>query len=535
VRPPSAVGALQASARHWLFVLLLSAGIALRVVTSLAYRPALIYIDAVGYLQNEAHLKPELVRPLGYPIFLRILPLGLGLWVVPVVQHALALAMAVAIYALLLRLGVTRWLAALATAPVLLDVMQLNLEQEILTETLFEALLLAAVLLLLWRGRPGLLAAGLTALALAGATLTRSVALLVIVPAALTILFLRAGLTWHAVATRLLALGAVFAVPLVLYAAWFESLYGVFALNGFSGHFLYARVAPFADCKTLSLPSYERVLCPKQPVGQRPSIEAFSWSRTKSPLFRLRVPASIARGKAEPVARSQVAGNFAKRVILNQPLTYLHEVEKSFVRGFAPTRTSHAGEVPVGRWQFQNHFPIYGDSLTIMARHHERPQVDGSLASFLRSYQRFVYTPGPVLALALVLALLGALGLGPARRSGLRSASVHLSGSTLVVLVTAVAVNQFSWRYQLPQLILLPPAGALGLVALTGRFRRLEDEHGVAEGVEAVALLDREPVEATRLLDPGEGHHEGEEGGTRQVEVGQERVDPAELEAGRDE
>jgi hypothetical protein len=485
VRAPTAAGALHTLARHWVFAVLLSAGIALRVVTSLAYRPALIYIDSIGYLENEAHLKPELVRPLGYPVFLRILPLGAGLWAVPLVQHLLGLAMAIAIYALLLRFDVTRWLAALATAPVLLDAMQLNLEQQILTETLFEALLLAGVVLLLWRRRPALLAAGLAGLALAGATLTRSVSLLVIVPAVVVIPLLRVGRPWRATSTRVLALGAAFALPLILYAAWFQSLYGVFALNGYSGHFLYARVAPFADCRTLSVPSYERVLCPKQPIGQRPSIEAFSWSRKESPIFRLRVPARLARGKTSQVARSQVAGNWAKRVILHQPFTYLHEVEESFVRGFAPTRTTHEGEVPVGRWQFQDHYPVYGRSLALMARRHERPQVDGSLASFLRSYQRFGYTPGPLLAVALILGLLGAVGVGPARRSGLRSACFLFSGAALVVLVTAAAVNQFSWRYQLPALILLPPAAALGLAALTRRPRSTveadeprEQEHG---------------------------------------------------------
>ena len=480
MRAPSAPGALRVLGRDWLLAVLLAAGVALRVVTSLAYRPALIYIDSIGYLENEAHLKPELVRPLGYPAFLKILPLGAGLWVVPFVQHVLGVAMAVAIYALLVRLDVARWLAALATAPVLLDAMQLNLEQQILTETLFEALLLAAVVLLLWRRRPALLAVGVAGLALAGATLTRSVSLLVIVPAALVVLFLRSGLTWRAVSARLLVLGAAFALPLVLYAAWFQSLYGVYALNGYSGHFLYARVAPFADCRTLSLPAYERVLCPKQPVGQRPSIEAFSWSRKESPLFRLRVPASIARGKVSQVATSQVAGNFAKRVILHQPFTYLHAVEASFVRGFAPTRTSRKGEVPIGRWQFQDHYPIYGRSLELMARRHERPQVDGSLASFLRSYQRFGYTPGPLLAVALVLGLLGAVGPGPARRSGLRSACFLFSGAALLVLVTAAAVNQFSWRYQLPGLILIPPAAALGLAALLARLRSAEQTEVVA-------------------------------------------------------
>ena len=62
-----------------------------------------------------------------------------------------------------------------------------------------------------------------------------------------------------------------------------------------------------------------------------------------------------------------------------------------------------------------------------------------------------------------------------------------------------------------------------------------EQEHRVAERVEAVALLDREPVQPPRLLDPGERHHEREQRRARQVEVRQQRVDAAKLEAGRDE
>src|SRR5438046_5159367 len=62
-----------------------------------------------------------------------------------------------------------------------------------------------------------------------------------------------------------------------------------------------------------------------------------------------------------------------------------------------------------------------------------------------------------------------------------------------------------------------------------------KDEHGVAEGVEAVPLFDGEPVEPARLLDAGEGHHERQQGRAREVEVREEGVDAAELEARRDE
>ncbi|HVE96075.1 MAG TPA: glycosyltransferase family 2 protein [Pseudonocardiaceae bacterium] len=80
-------------------------------------------------------------------------------------------------------------------------------------------------------------------------------------------------------------------------------------------------------------------------------------------------------------------------------------------------------------------------------------------------------TPGPLLGLALAAGLLGGFGIGNARRSGIRAASLLVSGLGITVLVTAT-VFEFSWRYQLPGLVLLPLAGALGITALTGPLRR---------------------------------------------------------------
>ena len=44
------------------------------------------------------------------------------------------------------------------------------------------------------------------------------------------------------------------------------------------------------------------------------------------------------------------------------------------------------------------------------------------------------------------------------------------AATCLAVLVIAAMGSAFSWRYQLPQLVLLPPAGALGLSGLLGRY-----------------------------------------------------------------
>ena len=79
---------------------MLAAGLGLRVVTQVAYRPALFYIDSYKYLTGSGGSDP-----VGYNILLKpILWLG-NLAVVAGFQHLLGLAMGVIIYALLIRRG----------------------------------------------------------------------------------------------------------------------------------------------------------------------------------------------------------------------------------------------------------------------------------------------------------------------------------------------------------------------------------------------------------------------------------------------
>ncbi|MGH3935049.1 MAG: hypothetical protein ACRDS1_08750, partial [Pseudonocardiaceae bacterium] len=86
--------------RHWAMLVLLAVGAGLRVLTVLAYQPAILYIDSYSYLENVHNLRPDGLRPIGYNLILNaVLPLG-GLRAVTVVQHVLGLGIAVAIYLL---------------------------------------------------------------------------------------------------------------------------------------------------------------------------------------------------------------------------------------------------------------------------------------------------------------------------------------------------------------------------------------------------------------------------------------------------
>src|SRR5258705_6195764 len=57
--------------RHWLMVVLVVAGFTLRVLASVAYRPAILYIDSVAvYVQNLHSFHAVTPDPLGYDILL---------------------------------------------------------------------------------------------------------------------------------------------------------------------------------------------------------------------------------------------------------------------------------------------------------------------------------------------------------------------------------------------------------------------------------------------------------------------------------
>jgi len=95
-------------------------------------------------------------------------------------------------------------------------------------------------------------------------------------------------------------------------------------------------------------------------------------------------------------------------------------------------------------------------------------QVDRPIAGFLRSYQLDGgYTPGPLLALCALAGLAGSVSLLVRRRAGRAAREPALAcllffASGVSVLLVS-DVFEFSWRYLLPALVTLVPAGALGI------------------------------------------------------------------------
>jgi hypothetical protein len=270
---------------HLPFVVALLAGVAVRVVVMVAYRPALLFPDSFSYLRHAHHFQLPHMRPAGYSLVLwPIAQLTHSLTPVSAIQHAAGIALAIALYVFLLRRGLPAWGATLATLPVLLDPLQLVLEHYVLSDFLFEVALVAACLTLLWRHRPGHLAMLVTGVLAASTGIVRGAGSAILVAFLVAVLCLR--VRWTKVAV--FVVGA--ALPLVPYVMAFHAAFGSYGISDDGPRFLYARIAPKVSCPGLDLPRYERPLCPRQPVSKRPDTDYFMWGGHHAPQWHVVPP-----------------------------------------------------------------------------------------------------------------------------------------------------------------------------------------------------------------------------------------------------
>jgi hypothetical protein len=464
--------------RHWLFTTVFCAGLVLRILTQLAYSPALVYIDTDRYLHGDSSLDP-----LGYLAVLWPLQRAGGLAVVAAVQHLLGLVMAVALYWLLLRRGMWRWAAALAAAPVLLDGYQLQAEQTIMPDVMFEALILAALALLLWHRIPAAWQVGLAGLAVGVAVDVRQVGEVLVVPAVAFLLILLTR--WQRLVKS--ALFAVCSVlPVLLYMVVQLAVTGQFSFTQRNSYVFYGRTAAAANCATLKLPPAERSLCPSRQVVATLGIDGLVGD-PDGPLLSYQPP------PGESI--QAMADRFERAVVEQQPMAVVDAIHRDFIKLFALTRDTAPGDMPISRWQFQTSYPTYPPLITLpyvasIKPGGGQPTVIRPLAEMLRGYQLHGgYTPGPLLALAMLLGLAGSCMAGFRRRShpDMATACLLATGMGIILLLGSDAY-EFSWRYQLPALILLPPAAILGAAAVTAAIRdALPKRAGAAGGRSTVA------------------------------------------------
>ena len=402
--------------RHWMFVIVLVLGIVGRVLTMVTYWPALLYIDSPGYLNNRFVLSPTAQDPVGYALILRgLLDIG-PQSLVAGIQHAAGLAMAVCMYALLVRKGARRWIAAVATLPVLLDAYEWQIEQNILSDSLFLAMVTFAVTILAWNKRPSWKAIAGAGLLLGCACIVRTVGEVAIVPAVVYVAMVT-GPSWRRRLASCALVVGLFAVPLAANAIYAAVDTGQSVQN--SQNLLYGRLATVADCARM--PSDLRSLCPSGSVSYRKSL---------GPDYYAHDPASPS-AKATPAQMNA----FDDWVLEHQPLSVAKAVGEDFLQLFISPRTTVNGGTAIVRWQFQG-------------------------ATALRTYQLGGgYTPGWFFGGALVLGLIGLV-----RRSRYRAQILLWTGTGLALLLAA-DLFEFSWRYQLPALVFLPMGGAFAVTS----------------------------------------------------------------------
>ena len=486
--------------RHWVFVLLILCGSVLRAVVTLAYQPALFYSDSADYLLHAYSLRLSSWHPPGYSVFLRVVLSTGTLAAVPITQHLIVLGSSILLYATLMRLGVRTQLAGLACAPLLADAYQLQIEQYMLSEALFEALIICMIATLLWSPCLTKRRVVLTGLLLGAAAVVRLDAIGLMLPVVGFAVARRVA--WR----RTVALLAIAAIPLLGIASLRATEGAGFSITGgMGGIWLYGRVAPFANCSIAQIPYQEKRLCPAQPLGKRPGTSWFE----NSPYS----PARLVRaGRAVP---SGELSDFARRIIVAQPLGYLRAVIDSFASQFRLTRSQAAGGPTVEPWIFatsagaRDRYSPNPESMVALYGG-PGPKLNLALAEWLRRYQRWAYTPGPVMAICLLIALAGLYH--PVRASHRQMGVALLAGLGVIVVLAATATVEFTWRYVLPSLVLLPCAAVLstGSGIISGAVARHVCPMGRAGAGASPAGADREtgPVSErlrVRQIDDDEG------------------------------
>lgn len=471
--------------RNWLFAVFLGIGTVLRLITWLAYQPAILYIDSFRYLGMAVDPAMNGLDPIGYTIILDPLIFtgklfGAGMALTTAVQHLMGLAIALVMYRIARGLGAARWVAAVITIPMLFDAYELQIEKSIMAEIWSDALLLGAVwLLVAWRLRrgdqdrgpltrsgPRLWQVGLAGALIAANVPVRIIGIVAIVPFVAYLVFLGARWRdrkwWRTMVNRVVAGLAGFVIVLGSYAGVYRATTGEWGLSAAGGSVLYGRAAQIARCNKLPLNRYLKEVCPKEPLGHRLGVDAYAHNPMEVP--------ELPPGKTVGDLRAE----FGKIVLTHQPLDLIGAVVHDFLKGFEWSKVDHPGDTPLKRWQFQIEYQRWlatdADKWTLYFDG-ERPQVVKPLTRFLRAYQvdYHGYVPGTLLGLA---GLVGVAGIFRRRRDGesLRAESLLTTGMALALLGGAAGF-EFSFRYQLPGLVFLPLAGAIGFTALTSRER----------------------------------------------------------------
>lgn len=437
--------------RHKPFAVALGLGAFLRLLAMAGY-PGVVWFPGDSYLYLGAALRPmpDLSKTVGYSLFVRALEPFHSFILVSLVQHLMGLSVAVLLYVLMMRAGVPRRWATLASLPVLLDGNQIELEHMLMAETLFTFLAVAAVTLLLWRPRPSWRACLVAGLLVGYSITVRSEG----IPLPLVLLAFIAvrRIGWRpAVATL-----AGCALPVAAYVAWFHSATGDYGLTRSEGFYLWGRVSTFAECSQIKPPASERGLCLPMPPSQRQAPGQIIWL---APQVHQDLPYSPVSAKGNQALR-----DFAIRAVLAQPAGYLHALADGLVLAVDWRRLHYPSEYTTSHYYFHlspwplpdNRAWIPGGTPAHDARAYGRAtasRVFLPAALPIAAYQRLFFTYGPLFGIILVTGLAGLVRFRRRGSPGGRGGPGLLPwGAAAALLAFPIAVADFDYRYLLPVL-----------------------------------------------------------------------------------
>ncbi len=443
---------------HWAMAGAVTVALALRVLAVLGYPTILWFGDSVGYLRSAVRLAPSGTRPSGYSVLLAVLKPFHSFIVVVTVQHLLGLGVALMVYALVWRHVRAAWpsrawlpgaLGTSVAAPVLFDAYQIELEHLGLSDALFMFLLVAAVVVLLWRTEVGWRTAASSGGLLGLAAVTRSVGWPLLLLVLAWLLLRRHGK--RAMVVPGVALTGAYLVPLGLYVGWFHAAHERVALTNTEKVFLYGRTADFADCALIKPRPELARLCPKPPPEDVSPAYAALWT-DRSPFAEMR------GGKA---AGNDLAGEFAFAAIREQPGDYLRVVGRDVARAFAWERTVYPSPWTFQKYEFPERTAKLNKEQARVARAYTGSagprKVVEPYAGWMRAYQEHVFLPGTVLGAVL---LVGAAGLLWPDRGARRMALLPWLVAWALLGVPA-ATADFDYRYVLPAMPFAALAAAL--------------------------------------------------------------------------
>ena len=494
------VGLAARARRHWLFGLVLVAALVPRILVALAFRPVMWFGgDSASYLATGLRLIPDPARVGGYGFMLWILRPLHSFALVAAVQHLMGLAMGVLIYLLARRYGLPAWAATLATLPVLFDAYELQLESDALPDVPFAFLVVLALYLLLrspGERRPAPTAAaafllGVSALLWPVGLVLLGVLLVVLLTA---LLIRRAGLV-----TVLAALLAG-ALPVAAYSAWFSTHEHQFSLTRSDGVYLWSRTMSFADCAVIRPPAAERPLCP--PPGPRIAASLYIWN-ANSPVLAMPTGRFSAR-------TNHLALHFALRAIAAQPGDYAAAVAHDFSLSFFWDRPVHPDAAIVDRYQFADATTAWvpptlwtpgGGTLAgdQAAYNNGRPaptRVVQPYASWLVTYQRYVYLRGTLLGVILLAGLAAMVIRRRVSGPGLPWAFA------VTILLVPPLVADFDLRYLVPAVPVACLAAALAFAPGAGQRRWTTSPAATATSEPEDTRTSSLPSESTPTAGP---------------------------------